>query len=424
MTPSSDRPALLGGSPAVTLDEADANRWPRFGPQDEAAVLRVLRDGNVSTHPVIRELEAAWSAYTGMPYALAHANGTAALLAAFWTLHLEPGDEVIVPSATFWASALPILWAGGLPVFCESEPDRMGPDPEDIAAKIGPRTRAIVVVHLWGLPARMTEILALAERHDLKVIEDASHAHGALWRGRKCGSLGDMAVFSLQGDKLAPAGEGGVLLTKRREDFEEAVLLGDITRIIELETPDRRFAATSFGVKTRIAPLSAALALAQLEKLDAGNARRSENLRYLSRTLEELGVDTFLGPPHVDRVYFEFLVRIRPDRSPLPADLLIEALRAEGCTVAQPRYPLLHQQPFFVEGAWRRVAKGVPKELGPDYSQVSLPFTERANRELLRLPSFPFAERDLLGQYADAFRKVLGSADELLALRTRTAPAS
>jgi len=194
----------------VTADDAEALRWPRTGPEDERAVLDVLHGGDLSTAGVLRELEADYAAFTGRRHALAHANGTAALLAAFWALDLQPGDEVIVQSATFWASALPMVWVGAVPVFCESEAERLGPCPEDVEARITERTRALVVTHLWGLPARMGALLELARRHDLRVIEDASHAHGATWRDRPIGSLGDLSVFSLQGDKLAPAGEGAL----------------------------------------------------------------------------------------------------------------------------------------------------------------------------------------------------------------------
>ncbi|MCH7924221.1 MAG: DegT/DnrJ/EryC1/StrS family aminotransferase, partial [Planctomycetes bacterium] len=216
-------------------------------------------------------------------------------------LDLKPGDEVLVPSATFWASVVPMLWVGAVPVFCESESERLGLDPGDVERKITPRTKAMVVVHLWGMPSRMTELVAIARRHDLRIIEDASHAQGATWRGRKCGTLGDIAVFSLQSSKLAPAGEGGILLTDSDEYFERAVCMGDITRIIELDLPARRFAATSFGIKTRMAPLSAAVARVQLRHFAERNARRSENLRYLSNGLEPLGFHTFLPPPHIER---------------------------------------------------------------------------------------------------------------------------
>lgn len=404
--------AILGGSPAVTLEQAGANRWPLLDRRDEAALTEVLRDGNLSTHPVIRQLEADYRTLTGRGHALAHNNGTAALLAAFFAIGLQPGDQVIVPSATFWASALPMLWLGALPVFCESEADRLGPDPADIERRITDRTRALVIVHLWGLPARMSELLALAKRHRLQIIEDASHAHGAVWRGRPCGSLGDISVFSLQGDKLAPAGEGGMLLTDNNDYFERAACLGDITRIIELETPARRFAATGFGLKTRIAPLSAALGRSQLQKLSQHNATRGGNLRYLSGRLESLGFDVFAGPSHVERTFFEFIIRHRAESSPLTTGQLVTALQAEGCQVSAPRYPLLHQQPFFTEGHYLTVAR-LPPEQAIDYAGLHLPDTERVNKELLKLPSFPNADREILDQYVVAFEKVAGQAEQI-----------
>lgn len=406
-------PAILGGSQAVTLDQTEANRWPVLTDDDERAVLRILRDGDISTHPVIRELEADYRAFTGMPHALAHCNGTAALLAAFWAIGLEPGDEVLVPSATFWASVLPLVWLGAVPVFCESEPERLGLDPADLARRLTARTKAIVVVHLWGLPSRMTEILAFANQHGLKVVEDASHAQGALWRGRACGTLGDVSVFSLQGGKLAPAGEGGMLLCRDEALLERAMCLGDITRIIELQSPARRFAATSFGIKTRIAPVSAAIARNQLAHLDENNRRRNANLGYLSEGLERLGIHTFQGPLHVERVYFEYLVRPDLDALGLNSQQLIEALRAEGCHVGLPRYPLLHQQPFFTEGAFRQVMRPAADATLPDYASVSLPVTERVNAGMMKLPSFPWAEQALLDQYLHAFEKVLSHAPEI-----------
>lgn len=410
----SDLPAILGGHPAITLDQTEANRWPVLTEDDERAVLEILRDGDISTHPVIRELEKDYRDFSGMPYALAHCNGTSALMAAFWAIGLKPGDEVLVPSATFWASVLPLIWFGAVPVFCESETERLGLDAADMEKKVTPRTKAIVVVHLWGLPSKMSRINTLAQKHGLKIIEDASHAQGAVWRDQACGTLGDVAVFSLQGGKLAPAGEGGMLLCRKYEYWERAVCFGDITRIIELETPARRFAATSFGIKTRIAPISAAIARTQLTRLQENNQKRNKNLEYLSNGLENLGVHTFLPPKHVQRVYFEYLVR--PDFASigLPMKVFIEALNAEGCVAALPRYPLLHQQPFFSEGAFLDVMRpDVSRTTGPDYSSVSLPATEKVNAEMVKLPSFPWASKELLDQYFFAFEKVIKNAGDI-----------
>lgn len=401
----SERPAILGGTPAVVHDHAAVCRWPMFDARDEAAVLAVLRDGNVSTHHVIRDLEQEYAARFQRRHAIAHCNGTAALHAAFFALNLQPGDEVLVPSATFWASVVPMCWHGLVPVFCESEPERLGIDPADMVRKITPRSKAVVVVHLWGMPSKMSEIRTIAARHGLKIIEDASHTHGARWRELPCGALGDISVFSLQGDKLAPGGEGGVLLCDDDEYHERALCLGDITRIIELPGAARRFAATSFGIKTRIAPLSAALARVQLDKLDEHNAQRNANHERLSVALESLGFETFRAPPHIRRVYFEYIIRPRSEQLAIPR--LIEALQREGCRISQPRYPLLHQQPFFTEAHWRTVARIDAPAEWPDYRQVVLRRTEQAAQSLLRLPVFPNRDNGLVGDYIRAFIKVV-----------------
>ena len=417
---NSDTPAILGGPKAVTLDASSANRWPAITCEEEEQVLAVLRDGDLSFHRVTRELEDDYRKYFGMRHALAHCNGTAALSAAFFAVALKPGDEVLVPSATHWASVVPMLWVGAIPVFCESELERLGIDPIDAEQRITSRTRAIVIVHLWGMPSKMTELLDLARRHNLKVIEDASHAAGATWRGRKCGTLGDVSVFSLQTSKLAPAGEGGMLLTSDDSIYERAICLGDVIRIMELEGPARRLAATSYGQKTRMAPLSAAVARVQLKHLDKRNSLRNQNLTYLSRELERLGFQTFLPPAHVQRVYFEFMVRC-PDDLGISAETLIEALTAEGCEVNYPRYPLLHQQPLFTEGLFSEVGAFAGRQdfKLPRYLPDALPQTEKANKTFIKLPNFPFADCSLLQQYVFAFEKVIGNVHRIVEAKGR-----
>ena len=390
----------------ITIPQDEFLKWPVFSEAEEAAVLRILRDGNVSTHPVIQELEEDFRKLTGREFALAHCNGTAALLAAFHSLGLHPGDEVLVPSATFWASVLPMVWCGLVPVFCESESETLGIDPEDAERRITARTRAIVTVHLWGLPCKVHEIQRLADAHGLKIIEDASHAHGASVDGVPCGRFGDVSVFSLQGDKLVPAGEGGVFLTDDAEPHKRALCLGDITRIIRMPLPEMRFAATSFGIKTRIAPMSAALGRAMLSRLPETNAVRNANHRLLSDALEPLGFDTFLPPANVERVYFEFIIRHREPG--FDVKRLVEMLQQMGCRVGLPRYPLLHQQPFFTEGHWRAIGRYPAGLAIPDCGAVSLPRTEQANGCLIRLPNFCHPESaPLIHQYAEAYRRAM-----------------
>lgn len=388
----------------ITLSHETATRWPVFDEEDEAAVLRILRDGNASTHPVIRELENDYATFAGRRHALAHANGTSALLAAFHSLHLSPGDEILVPTATFWASVLPMIWCGLVPVFCESEPRTLGIDPADIARKITLRTKAVVIVHLWGLPCQVDEIQKICIERGLHLIEDASHAHGATFHGKKCGALGDISVFSLQGDKLAPAGEGGIFLTDDANFHERATCLGDITRIAELDSLLRRFAATSMGIKTRIAPMSAALGRASLRKLPETNQLRNANHRWLSEQLEPLGFDTFLPPPGVERVYFEFLIRHRDEN--FDTARIIESLQRLGAHVTRPRYPLLHEQPFFREGHIREIGRYSTGVKLPDYSHLGFPVTERENQRLIKLPNFCQPADELLHQYSEAFRRI------------------
>ena len=407
-----NKPAILGGTPAITGDHAQHCQWPLIQEDDLERVKDVLFSGDISTHPVRYELEAAYASRFQRQYAVSHNNGTSALLAAFYSCGLGEGDEVLVTSATWWASVSPMLWLGAVPVFCENETEKFGISVEDMKEKLTSKTRAIVVVHLWGMPSKMNEIEAFAREHGLQIIEDASHAHGASINGKPCGSFGDVSVFSMQGDKLSPAGEGGMLLTDNYDIYEKSLCLGDVTRIFQLETPARRFAATSFGVKTRMAPLCAAVGLSQLSKLDENNARRNANIEYISAALEELGFDTYMGNEEYKRTYFEFLVKWSPTCT-LEIETLVQAMNAEGAQVAAPRYPMLHQQPFFVEGHWNSIARLENGLAQYDYKQVSLPVTESESQLMIRLPSFATASREFLDQYIEAFRKVT-SSNELI----------
>lgn len=408
-------PAILGGTPAVNIDDAGANRWPILTDEEVSAVTEVLRSGELSLHRVTRDLEDDYKQVFGARHAIAYCNATSAIFAALHAFGLKPGDEVIVPSATYWASVMPALWCGAVPVFCESEPRQLGLDPEDVVRRITDRTKAMVLVHLWGMPSRMEALLPIAREYKLKVLEDASHAHGARWRGQRVGTFGDASVFSLQTNKLAPAGEGGILLTNDDELHEYVICLGHFERILDLPSSSRRFAGTGFGHKHRMAPLSAAVARVQLRHLPERNAHRNANIEYLSKRIEPLGINTFLPPDDVDRVYFLFMAQNNPDRTKLPTGVLVKALQAEGCKVAFPRYPLLHQQPVFTEGLFAALARirDVPQAVRREYSVNDLPITTAANQNLVQLPSFPSAGRTLLDQYAFAFEKVVGAGTEI-----------
>ncbi|HEV2126905.1 MAG TPA: DegT/DnrJ/EryC1/StrS family aminotransferase, partial [Chloroflexota bacterium] len=349
MVATAERLALQGGQPAITLDQTQAAKWPIVEAEELSAVQEVTASGDWSKALVARQLEEEFASYIGVRYALSTTNGTAALHAAFFALGLRPGDEVIAPSATYWATAMPVLNVGAIPVFADVHPETMNIDPVDAERKITPRTKAIVVMHSGGMPCEMDAFVDLCRRHDLRLVEDASHAHGATYRGRKIGSLGDVSAFSLQTSKLCPAGEGGVLVTDDAALLRRATALGHYERLGRrpadatgheegtVEDEYDRFRHTSFGYKYRISPLNAALGRVALSKLDARNKQRNAGIEYLLDGISEIpGLTPPRIPEYISRVYYG-QARIRYDASEfggLPIDGFVEALRAEGARVS------------------------------------------------------------------------------------------
>src|SRR6266849_413523 len=175
--------AILGGPKAVRTTDADSFAWPIITPEIEAAVLEVLRAGNMSGTDVTEQFEREYAAWHGMTYGLAHNNGTASIHSAMFGLGIGTGDEIICPRLTYWASCLPVYSLGGTVVFADVDPDTLCVDPADVERRISSRTRAVVAVHYLGHPADMDRIMDVAQRHDIRVIEDVSHAHGARYKG-------------------------------------------------------------------------------------------------------------------------------------------------------------------------------------------------------------------------------------------------
>ena len=182
--------ALHGGTPAVCADNEDIFHWPIVTEEDEAAVLDVLRRGAMSGTDITLQFEKEFAAWQGMTYALAHNTGTAALHAAMFGCEIGVGDEIIAPSITYWASVLQVFSLGATVVFADIDPDTLCIDPNQIEQHISPRTKAIMVVHYMGHPADMDPIMEIARRHNLKVIEDVSHAQGGRYKGRMLGTFG------------------------------------------------------------------------------------------------------------------------------------------------------------------------------------------------------------------------------------------
>ena len=344
-------------------------RWPIITDHDRKAVARVLDRGVLSGAgaPEMRALEAEFAATLGGGQCLATNSGTSALHIAIGALGLRPGDEVIVPAFSFIATAQAVLHEGAVPVFADVDPVTFNIDPADAAARVTARTRAIIPVHLHGLPADMDAVNALAARAGLVVIEDAAQAHGALYHGRPVGTLGVMAAFSLNSTKNLPAGEGGLFVTRSEAFHARAARV----RFDGLEPPSKWNAerplddevdslATLRGWMYLPGELTCALARSQLTRLAETTARSQRNAAHLTTRLSALpGVIPPATPSDRTHVFHKYRVRLDPDAAGLRLtaralrERVLDGLRAEGVEavlwqeVPLPSHPLFASpEPF------------------------------------------------------------------------------
>lgn len=378
-----------GGQAADTLD-----LWRQV---DEAearqAYEMVLRNELSGGTPVVREFEQAWRDMTGLRHCLTTCNGTLAIYSALFGLGVGPGDEVICPTYTWICSISPALMLGASPVFCDADPATMQIDPEDVRRRITPRTRAIIVVHLWGWVADMDAIMAISRESGVPVVEDCSHAHGALYRDRPVGTIGHVGCWSLQGTKPVSGGEGGVIATDDVGIFDRACLLGQVNRMagMDLQTTGyQQYQPLGLGLKTRAHPLGIGIALIQLRKLAALNERRRGYVETVERAARDLPgvapVPTSAGS--VRGGYYGFPIHYRPgEMSGRPAADLIEGLKARGIAAGPSPYEMLHLLPLFARefDIFTR-GRGPLIEGWQGHRAGDFPAAERMHRNLVFLP--------------------------------------
>jgi dTDP-4-amino-4,6-dideoxygalactose transaminase len=278
-----DTLAIDGGTPVRT---APFPKWPRVDGRDEAALLEALRSGAWGSHAgsKVRQFEETFARYQDAQHGVCVTNGTAALEVALRAAAVGPLDEVIVPPYTFVASATAVLSIGAIPVFCDIREDTLLIDAEDAAKRVTPRTKAILAVHIAGQPADMDAVLDVARRHGVKVVEDAAQAHGAAWRGRKVGAIGDAGSFSFQSSKNLNAGEGGIVVTNDRALAERAWSLANVGRLPK----GAWYQHELMGWNLRLTEFQGALLLSQFERLPEQCERREHNARYLDRELAQI----------------------------------------------------------------------------------------------------------------------------------------
>jgi len=421
---ATEKLATMGGPKAITGEHADLFRWPIVTEEDEQAVLEVLRAGSMSGSDVTRKFEAEYATYQGCKYALAFCNGTAALLGAMYGCGVRRGDEIIAPSLTYWASALPAFSLGATVVFADIEPDSFCIDAKDIEHRITARTKAIVVVHYCGHPADMAPIMAIARRHGVKVIEDVSHAHGGLYRGRLVGSIGDVAAMSMMSGKSFAAGEAGMLCTDSHEIYEYALAFGHYERTeAELALPELKPLAglPLGGHKHRANQTCSAMARVQLRHYPQRMREIQDAMNYFWDGLEGVPGLRAHRPPRGSGStmggWYNPLGHYLPEElGGLSVDSFIEAVNAEGAhswraaNLPLHRHPVFNDADIYGDGRPTRIAfsdRDVRQAPG------SLPVSEALSERCLGMPWFKRFDPGRIDQWIAAYRKVALQAEKL-----------
>jgi perosamine synthetase len=371
-------PAIVAGQPDERIvmmlelvpGSSNAPRIPVGAPaligNERRYVLEALDSTWISSNGrFIGAFEDAFADRCGVRHAVAVNTGTAALHVALLALRVGPGDEVIVPALTYVASAAAVLYCGGIPVFAESDASTGNIDPSALEQLITPRTKAIMVVHLYGHPVDIDPVRALAQRHGLPVIEDAAEAHGAEYKGRLVGTLGEIATFSFYGNKIISCGEGGMVVT-------DDCSLADKVRKLRGQGQDttRRYWFDEVGFNYRLTNVAAAIGLAQTEQLDWHVGRRREiAAQYAARLSGHPHVRAIEEPPHTRSAFWMNSVVLR-DSAPADRDSVIAALAARGIETRPFFYPCHTMPPY------RRFAPA-----------GGLPVAERLSARGISLPS-------------------------------------
>jgi len=334
--------AIADGLPV--LKRSDYKNWPIIAEDDRRLINEVLDSGIVAggTAPQVSALEREWAAYVGSKHCLTTTSGTAALHMALAAVGAGPGDEVITSAFTFLASASCALHQNAIPVFVDIDPRTYNMDPAKLEAAITQRTKVIIPVHIQGLPADLDPIMQIARKHNLFVIEDACQSHGAMYKGRKVGSMGDVGTFSLNNFKNLCGGEGGLFTTDSETYLQKGTLIRCFGDEVDEVSHRRIYNASILGYMYRNQELPAALARAQLMHLDERNAVRIANANYLTQELSKIpGVIPPYCPPDCKHVYFMYNVRFDPKAAGVDCDprrfrIAVEkALYKEGMLVGQ-----------------------------------------------------------------------------------------
>jgi dTDP-4-amino-4,6-dideoxygalactose transaminase len=350
--------------------------WPFYGEDEISAAMRVLKSGRVNywTGQEGRKFEEEYAAFVSTKYAVALMNGSVALEASLIALGMAPGDEVVVTSRTFIASASCVIMRGGIPVMADVDPVSQNITSETIAAALSPRTQGIIVVHLAGWPCDMDPIMNLAREKGLWVVEDCAQANGATYKGRQVGSMGDVAAFSFCQDKIiTTGGEGGMVTTNRHDIWDKIWSYKDHGKSFDAvyrreHPPGFHWLHESFGTNWRMTEMQAAIGRVQLRKLPQWLTLRRRNAAVLTDGFSRIpGLRLTIPPQEIEHAYYKYYVFVEPEalKSDWSRDRIMTALMAEGIPCGSGSCSEIYLEKAF-EGNGLRPAERLPvaRELG------------------------------------------------------------
>lgn len=425
---SKSKLALLGGEPTVVNPPMKKLfGWPIITEEDESAALNVIRNNSFSGTDITEKFQDEFASWIGTKYSLAFSSGTLSITAALFAIGLGAGDEIICPTKTYWASITSSLGFGAVPVFCNID-ENLSIDPDDIERCISPKTKAIMVVHYFAYPADMDRIMAIAKKHNLIVIEDVSHAQGGLYKGKRLGTIGDIAAMSLMSGKSFAAGELGIMVTDNKKYIERAIAYAHYERnnpkyITESEDLKAYANIALGGCKGRANQLCSAMARVQLKYYDERCAEIRKAMNYFWDLLEgtpgikAIRVDESTGS-NMAGWYCPHGIYKPEELGGLSSKRFAEAVRAEGLRCSEGGNFCLHTHNLFKDYNLYNTEK--PSRIA---------FTDRDVREdddlcarslkidCIGVPWFKHFDEESkmwIEKYAEAFRKVAENYKDLL----------
>lgn len=364
---------------------------PLFDGNEKKYLNQCIDEGWISSEgPFVKEFEDRFSSYLGRKYGVAVCNGTVALETALFAAGITKGDEVIMPTFTIISCALAALRLGATPVLVDSEPDTWNMDVTQIEGKITKKTKAIMPVHIYGHPVDMDPVMELAEKYDLKVIEDAAEVHGALYKGKKAGGIGDVGSFSFYANKIITTGEGGMVVTDDEEIAERARCYRNLCF-----KAGRRFYHTELGENFRMTNLQAAVGVAQLEQIVRFVEIKRKNAQRYTEGLKGIrGIRTPVEKEWAKNVYWMYAIELSEELG-ITAEQMAERLAKKGIGT-RPFFLGLHEQPVF---------HNLGLYIGEHY-----PVAERIARQGLYLPSGHTLTEEQIESVCEAVRAVIEDA--------------